>query len=140
MTQVGVAPAVSPATVRRWVREVLAGEAALDAVMSVTFLSAARMRRLNRAAFGRDATTDVIAYPLRHVGRIGGDVYVSPTTVRRNARRLGVPWSEEIRRVVVHGVLHALGYEHPEGPNRARCSMWRRQERYVRALGGRAVP
>jgi ssRNA-specific RNase YbeY (16S rRNA maturation enzyme) len=35
---------------------------------------------------------------------------------------------------VVHGTLHALGHDHPEGPDRTRSPMWRRQERYVEAL------
>jgi probable rRNA maturation factor len=34
----------------------------------------------------------------------------------------------------VHGTLHALGWDHPEGPGRTRSAMWRRQERYVEAL------
>jgi probable rRNA maturation factor len=37
-------------------------------------------------------------------------------------------------RLVVHGTLHALGREHPEGQERTRSAMWRRQERYVEAL------
>ena len=37
-------------------------------------------------------------------------------------------------RLVVHGTLHVLGREHPEGPDRTRSAMWRRQERYVEAL------
>jgi probable rRNA maturation factor len=41
---------------------------------------------------------------------------------------------QELIRLVVHGTLHALGREHPEGPHRTRSAMWRRQERYVEAL------
>jgi ssRNA-specific RNase YbeY (16S rRNA maturation enzyme) len=41
---------------------------------------------------------------------------------------------EELVRLVVHGTLHVLGYDHPDGPGRTRSAMWRRQERYVRRL------
>ncbi len=41
---------------------------------------------------------------------------------------------EELVRLAVHGNLHVLGYDHPEGPSRTRSAMWRRQERYVRRL------
>jgi probable rRNA maturation factor len=47
---------------------------------------------------------------------------------------LGIPLREELIRLVVHGTLHALGWDHPEGPGRTRSAMWRKQERYVEAL------
>ncbi|GIW50865.1 MAG: hypothetical protein KatS3mg081_0220 [Gemmatimonadales bacterium] len=53
---------------------------------------------------------------------------------RKNAKELGVRFREEIVRLVVHGTLHVLGYDHPEGEARQRSPMWLRQERYVRSL------
>jgi probable rRNA maturation factor len=64
-----------------------------------------------------------------------GDVYVCPWIARREAQARGIPLRQELIRLVVHGTLHALGREHPEGPERERSAMWRRQERYVEALG-----
>lgn len=128
------------ADVYRWVEAVLDGERVGDAVVSVTFLSGSRMRGLNRRALGRDRATDVIAFGLDHVGTVTGDVYLCPAVARREARAAGVPEREEIVRLVVHGVLHALGCEHPEGAARLRSPMWRRQERYVtRILAGEAT-
>jgi len=63
-----------------------------------------------------------------------GDVYICPAVAREHARALRIPPREELIRLVVHGTLHALGYEHPEGEGRTRSAMWRRQERYVEAL------
>lgn len=125
--------------VRRVVGAVLDGEGTGEAAFSVTFLGAGPMRALNRRTFGRDRVTDVIAFTLPHGGGAGGDVYVCPTAARAAAATHGVPSREELVRVVVHGTLHALGYDHPEGEGRTRSRMWRRQERYVRALtdGGR---
>ena len=120
------------ARVRRIVNAVLDAERAGDAAVSVTFLSAARMRALNRRTFGRDARTDVIAFSLPHGGRVGGDVYVCPAAAADAP--VEVPLEQELVRLVVHGTLHVLGYDHPAGPGRARSVMWRRQERYVRRL------
>lgn len=130
----GVRLGVAQHLVRRSVRAVLDGEGAGPASVSVAFVSGQRMRGLNRRHFGRDRSTDVIAFGLRHDGRTVGDIYVSPTAARRGARTAGVPVREEIVRLVVHGTLHALGHDHPDGPRRTRSLMWQRQERYVRRV------
>jgi len=99
------------------------------------------MRRLNRRVFGRRALTDVIAFTLPQAdGALLGDVYLCPDAARawvnnggRGTRDQGGV-EQELLRLVVHGTLHVLGYDHPDGPGRTRCSMWRRQERYVRRL------
>ena len=54
---------------------------------------------------------------------------------RREALARKVPVRQELVRLVVHGTLHVLGYDHPENGRRERSPMWRRQERYVEALG-----
>lgn len=135
----GAEPPIPPARVRRAVRAVLAGERAGDTTVSVTQLSPQRMRALNRRTFGRDRATDVIAFGMHHAGQRVADVYVCPSEGTKAARRLGIPAVEEHLRLVVHGTLHALGYDHPAGLRRTASPMWRRQERYVRALrGGRS--
>ncbi len=124
--------------VRRVVGTVLDWEGAGEAVFSVTFLGASGMRALNRRTLGRDRVTDVIAFQLPHPERQGGDLYLCPAAARAAAVAEGVPLAEELVRLLVHGTLHALGYDHPEGDGRTRSRMWRRQERYVRALGPQA--
>lgn len=115
------------------VRAVLRGERR-QAVVSITFVGRDRMRRLNREFTGRIGLTDVIAFPLVSPGSLAGDVYVCAWAARRAARRFRVPVREELVRVIVHGTLHVLGYDHPDGDGRTACPMWRRQERYVAAL------
>ena len=125
---------IPPALVRRVVERVLSGERR-PAMVSVTFLGRDAMRRLNATHKGRDVPTDVLAFAMTDgAGRAVGDVYVCPWVAAREAREHGVPLREELIRLVVHGTLHALGRTHPEGPERTRSAMWRRQERYVEAL------
>lgn len=130
----GVEPPVSAATVRAVVRRVLAGERVRAAMMSVTHLSAQRMRALNRRTFGRDRATDVIAFGMQHGRFRVGDVYVCPSVATRTARQYGITVREEMIRLLVHGTLHAVGHDHPGGDARLASPMWRRQERYVRRL------
>jgi probable rRNA maturation factor len=68
-----------------------------------------------------------------------GDVYVAPDVVREQARRLRVPLREELARVVVHGVLHAAGYDHPDGEDREQSTMWKRQERWLASARDQGV-
>ena len=125
---------LSRALVRRVVEAVLQAERR-QGLISVTFLGRDSMRRLNAAHKGHDRPTDVLTFALGGpTGQVIGDVYICPWVARREARARGIPLREELIRLVVHGTLHALGREHPEGPDRTRSAMWRRQERYVEAL------
>ena len=139
----GVRVPVSRGKVADVARGVLRSEGVRDALLSIAFVSTPRIRALNRTHLGRSRATDVIAFGFSRVGRTGpvvGDVYVAPEVARASARENGVSVREEIARLVVHGTLHVLGYDHPEDDTRTRSAMWRRQERLVARLtraGGR---
>jgi probable rRNA maturation factor len=130
----GRRPPLPAPFVRRVVETVLRGERR-QALMSVTFLGRDAMRRLNAEHKGHDRPTDVLSFALAEPsGRTVGDVYVCPWVAAREARARGIAVRQELIRLVVHGTLHALGREHPEGDGRTSSAMWRRQERYVAAL------
>lgn len=149
---------VSRALARRTAAAVLRAERAPRGTLSLAFVGPARMRSLNRAWFGKDRPTDVIAF--RYDGRTDGradggtrtrssvrrsvgpsplgDVFICPAIAARNARRFGASPKEETLRLIVHGVLHVLGYDHPEGAERVTGAMWRRQERHLAKVLRRA--
>jgi probable rRNA maturation factor len=119
--------------VRRVVRAVLKGEKR-QAVVSVTFLGPVAMQRLNRRHKQHDRPTDVLSFALAMPdGRLAGDIYVCRAVAVAQARDAGIRPREELIRLVVHGVLHVLGYDHPEASGREQSLMWRKQERYVRS-------
>lgn len=121
--------------VRRVVAAVLRGERR-RASISVTFVGRDTMRRLNAEHKAHDWPTDVLTFALRDpAGKILGDIYICSWVAAREARERGISRREELLRLIVHGTLHALGRDHPDGPARTRSAMWRRQERYVEALG-----
>jgi probable rRNA maturation factor len=127
-----VASPVSRAEAKRLARAVLRAERVRNAMLSITFVGRRRIRSLNRIHFGRDRETDVIAFTMAGVsGLIVGDVYCAPEVGMRQAKRFGTSPAEEVRRLLVHGILHVVGYDHPEGDGRERSAMWRRQERLL---------
>jgi probable rRNA maturation factor len=121
--------------VTRLAHAVLRAERARLAALSITFVGPAGIRSLNRRHLHRDRVTDVIAFSLSGVA---GDVYICPAVAAEQARRLGIPVRDELRRLVVHGVLHVLGHEHPGGRAREASPMWRRQERLLGRYGALA--
>jgi probable rRNA maturation factor len=115
---------------------VLQRERVKSAMLSIAFVSRRTMADLNRRHLGHRGGTDVITFALGRTtptAPLVGDIYVAPDVVAEQARRIRVPVREELARVVVHGVLHAVGHEHPEGDGRERSPMWKRQERWLAA-------
>lgn len=132
----GVRVSVSRERVRAAAERVLRAEGVRDALLSIAFVTDRRMARLNREHLGHEGPTDVISFgfaPVKPGGAVVGDVYVAPAVAARNASEHGRGVREELLRLVVHGVLHVLGHDHPEGEERYASPMWRRQERLVRA-------
>ena len=134
----GVRVPVSRSRVATLAEGVLRRERVKDALLSIAFVTDRRIAALNREHLGHAGPTDVISFGFAPVdsGRaVVGDVYIAPGVARRNAREHGGGIREELMRLVVHGVLHVIGHEHPEDDTRYGSPMWRRQERLLRALG-----
>jgi probable rRNA maturation factor len=132
----GVRVAVSRDRVRRVAEHVLRAERVRAALISITFVSDRRIAGLNARHLQHRGPTDVISFGFTPIGRDGavvGDVYIAPEVARRNARAHGQGVREELLRLVVHGVLHVLGHDHPVSDARYTSPMWRRQERLLRA-------
>jgi len=95
------------------------------------------LHHLNRRFRGIDRTTDVIAFallegaPLPIPNRTLGDIYISLPRARSQARRSRVTPQEELARLMIHGVLHLLGYDHIR-PGQVKI-MQRLEEKYLTA-------
>lgn len=130
----GARSAVSGARLAEAARVVLRGERVRHAMISITLVTSRRIAALGARHLGRGGPTDVISFGFSRErgGPVVADIYIAPAVARENARRVGVGVREELVRLVVHGVLHALGHDHPDGDARFRSPMWRRQEALVK--------
>ncbi len=132
------APGVRAAAVRTDARRLLAVLDESGAELAVSLVGDAEMHRLNRVYRGKDRPTDVLAFAMREGRRtpgdaaVLGDVVISLDTAARQARRRGVPVSDEVRMLLIHGVLHLLGYDHERSLADAR--RMKAMERRLRAL------
>lgn len=131
----GLRVPVASARLTDAVLRVLRAEKVKNAMVSLTLMSSREMTALNRKHLKHSGPTDIITFGFRDpAGAVIGDVYICPDVARENAAAFGVPLSEELLRLAVHGALHVLGYEHPEGEARMKSPMWKRQERILRQV------
>jgi probable rRNA maturation factor len=127
-------PRVDRALLRRRARRILRALERSDAELSIRLVDDAAIAALNRRYRGRARPTDVLAFSLlegehaRHRGTLLGDVVIGMETAARQARQRRRPLDDEVARLLVHGVLHLLGYDHVR-PAQARSM--RAQERRV---------
>ncbi len=110
-------------------RDTLVAEGVDRAELSVSLVEDEEMADLHVRFMGEEGPTDVLSFPLDEAGdhgvRLLGDVVIAPAVAARN--HPDDP-EAEIRLLLVHGILHVLGYDHEEEAERA--EMWARQERY----------
>ena len=111
--QTRVAGAPGAARVRRLLSRAARATRARAAGVSVLYCADARMRALNRRYRGKDRSTDVLAFPAGEAGRgFLGDIVISVPYASREARRREEPAARELDRLLLHGFLHLMGYDH----------------------------
>jgi probable rRNA maturation factor len=128
---------VSRRMLRLLVSDILAAEEA-DSGVDVILIDDRFMKQLNRKFTKRSGTTDVLSFSMREGEPDAaeypslGDVYVSLDQAKRQADEYGVDFEEEVARLVAHGVLHLLGYDHAE--KRAASVMKEAEGTYLKKL------
>ena len=82
--------------------------------LCISFINDGRMRELNRTYRNIDRTTDVLSFPQGEGPgyTLLGDIVISLDTAKRHATSYGITTQEEIKILIVHGILHLLGYNH----------------------------
>jgi len=120
---------VDEAGTRDLAQATLRGEGHVDVELSVSFVDEAEIEDLHVRFMDEPGPTDVLSFPLDDVDEDGvrllGDVVIAPAVAARNNPE---DPSAELRLLLVHGILHLLGYDHEADAEKA--EMWARQERY----------
>ena len=86
--------------------------------ISVYITDDQEIRELNKTYRGKDKSTDVLSFPLDETFdgyRILGDIVISQDTAERQAKELGHSLKNEVKRLLIHGLVHLLGYDHEKG-------------------------
>ena len=116
-----------------WIKEVITAEGYSPGDIAYIFCSPEYHIGINRQYLGHDYHTDVITfdYSARKGARIvSGDIFIDVETVADNARQYGATTLQEMRRIVVHGVLHLCGQG--DKTPRTNAQMHRKEDKYLK--------
>ena len=131
---------ISLPKVKRNARKILALVKERDAELSLAFVANREIERLNRKYRNQPNPTDVLSFPadgiLEGKQRLLGDVVISVDRAEEQAKAGGWTLNEEIDRLLIHGILHLLGYDHERSKKQAQV-MRALERKITRALCGK---
>lgn len=97
--------------VGNWLSAVILSEGKKEGEINYIFCDDEYLHKINLEYLNHDTLTDVISFDYTMGNEISGDIFISVERVQDNATDFNVPFDEELRRVMVHGVLHYCGYK-----------------------------
>ena len=99
---------------QEWISKVIASEGKKEGEISYIFCDDEYLLELNQQHLDHDTLTDIISFDYTLGNEISGDIFISIERVMDNAMDYNVPFEEELKRVMCHGVLHYCGYKDKE--------------------------
>lgn len=110
-------PGISDKRIHTIIANVISKVGKKGQCISIHLIGDYKMRNLNRVYRGKDRTTDVLSFSAQEGEMIFdehdlGDLFISIPQIRRQAKRFDISFAEECTRMLVHGTLHLLGYDH----------------------------
>jgi probable rRNA maturation factor len=99
-------------TIRSWLIEAIEEEEKIPWYINFIFCGDDYLLELNKVYLNHNTLTDILTFPFaEEPGIISGDIYISIERVEENAEKFGETRDQELRRVMIHGVLHLIGYK-----------------------------
>ena len=112
-------PDIDEAEVSAWLRQVAKSYGKVLGDVNYIFVDDETMLDINRRFVGHDYYTDHIGFDYSEGNALSGDIYISLDTVKSNAELFGVSQDEELRRIIIHGLLHLCGLRDKTDEERA---------------------
>lgn len=98
--------------------------------LSILFIGNKRIRAINRAYFNKDRPTNVISFS--YMGgfscEVAGDLIISLERAHEESLAAGIPFYERVFSLIIHGLLHVLGFDHEQGEREARRMRYREKK------------
>jgi len=94
------------------------------------------IRKINRDFLAHDYSTDVVAFPLGNDGGVEAEIYINLDAARNQAKKYHVTFTQEARRLLIHGALHLLGYD--DNTRQNKLNMNAREDFYLALVSRKA--
>ena len=96
--------------IKNWLKDTIENEKKKVGDINYIFCSKKYLRKMNNDYLSKNYETDVISFDFSKDNKISGDIYISSETVKKNSIIFNVDFNNELKRVMVHGLLHLLNY------------------------------
>ncbi|MEZ5070036.1 MAG: rRNA maturation RNase YbeY [Bacteroidales bacterium] len=106
---------------RSWIKDVILRHGYSPGSISFIFSSDPAILEINNSFLNHNYVTDVITFDYSEKGLVSGDVFIGVDEVKRNAQLYEVEFPSELRRVMIHGILHLMGFD--DGTEEQRAGM-----------------
>ena len=97
--------------VKIWVKETIAKEGKTPKDINFIFCDDRFLYEKNKSSLGHDSYTDIITFDYSEKDLISGDIFISIDRVKENSSLFNTSFENELSRVIIHGILHLLGYK-----------------------------
>lgn len=124
----------NPKKTAAWIEKVVKAEKLKVGSLSYVFCTDKYLLEINQQYLNHDTLTDIITFDFTEPGSrlLEGEIYISVPRVRENAKGLGEDFIKELHRVIIHGVLHLVGYG--DKGKKKKEEMRKREDKYLAKL------
>lgn len=125
-------PDIDQKKIIRWIKSVAGKYNKKTGTVSYVFCDDERILQVNKQYLQHDYYTDIITFDYSTDRTISGDIFISLDTVSSNANELGVHFDQELKRIMIHGILHLCGQDDKNSESRA--EMTRKENEALKQL------
>jgi rRNA maturation RNase YbeY len=111
-------PKIKRRKMNDWIKQVITDNRKKPGNITYIFCSDAEILRINQSYLSHDYYTDIITFDYSENDKIFGDLFISLETVKTNSEKFKTLFDEELRRVMIHGILHLCGYDDKSPENK----------------------
>lgn len=97
--------------IRNWIKTIVSKEKKELGSISYTFVSDEALLKMNKEYLNHNTFTDIITFDYSEKKTISGDIFISIDRIKENAQKFEVEFETELKRVIIHGILHLCGYK-----------------------------